>query len=220
MKTIIQNVACITILCSILPLNAQPALHRARVKIHLDDEFLKFADGLPGAMDARAFKECFDTRKQILALLHAPIIHEGRTLVALKELVIRELDYLKNNIAQDSSEWIALQYNLSIIKTEFFKVTSQLHEELMHKDMQRTQYIRLIGLFAEKTNRKETLLKNLGKVEERAILEKTSAHDFFIFLHDLKIFLESLMDSTPKARKAYRAYLSPDDQKIFDSFFE
>ena len=220
MKKIVERVVLsIILLVSVQLLRADDKQSHARTKIHLDDEFLKLADGLPGAMDARAFKECFDIRKHILVIMHIPLVYQDRILPTLKELAVREHSFLKNS-SPESPEFISLYQDLAALKILFFKSTHQLHEELMQKDMQRVQYMRLINIFAEKINRKDTLLKNLGKADEHAILEKTSAREFFIFLHDLKIFLESLMDSAPKARKAYRAYLSPDDQKVFDAFFE
>src|SRR3989338_991324 len=153
------------------------ALH-ARTKIYLDDNFLHMADGLPGVMDAMAFKECFDTRKHIITLMYTPLILQNHTLEPLKELVLKEIEYAKTG-KLESPEYQQLWHDLLLLKNEFFRITNDLHKELMEKELQQGEYLRLINLFFEKINRKDTLLKNLGKPNEYAILSAVSARDFF-----------------------------------------
>ena len=196
------------------------SLLQARTKVDLEDPVLHLVDGIPGAMDAASLKQCFDTWAVINNVQFKDTYTLGSEKLTFKDIVIREQQYKAKKLSTNSPEYKALLKTLSEVKELFASKTAHLLESAESNAAQEENNKKLVQLWIKKHNRTNSLLASWGTTEETELLEKADTKTFFVFLNDLKYFLEDLMYSCKKARTAFKnECLKQEDHAAFDKFF-
>lgn len=193
---------------------------QARTKLDLQDPLLQIVDGIPGAMDATAFKKCFDTWSIINDVQYKNRYQLNKIPTTLKNLVIKEQQYKKQGVLKTDSEYAQLLKTLATIKDDFSSKTTALLDQAKSNKKEEENNKKLIQLWIKKQKRTDSLLATWGSVDEKTLLSSADSKTFFIFLNDLKFFLEDLMYSCKKARTAFKKEcLKETDHASFEKFF-
>jgi hypothetical protein len=193
---------------------------QARTKMDLEDPILHLVDGIPGAMDAVSFKKCFDTWSVINNVQYKSTYSLDTLKTTLKDLVIKEQQYKKRGLLKIAPEYAQLLKTLIEIKQDFIKETSSLLNQAKSTPAEEENNRKLVALWIKKQKRTDSLLASWGTEEETALLKKADSKTFFVFLNDLKYFLEDLMYSCNKARALFKKEcLQESDYASFDKFF-
>ncbi|MFT6765498.1 MAG: hypothetical protein ACJAZS_000376 [Alteromonas naphthalenivorans] len=193
---------------------------KARVKMDLEDPILQLVDGVPGAMDAYSFKKCFDTWSVINNVQYKKPYAIDSITTTLKDLVIKEQKYIKLGTLKTDPDYAQLLTTLVEIKKDFITETTNLLDQAKSTDQEEENNRKLVALWIKKQKRTNSLLASWGTEEETALLEKADSKTFFVFLNDLKYFLEDLMYSCKKSRTMFKEEcLKKSDHASFDKFF-
>ncbi len=188
--------------------------------VKIEDPILQLVDGIPGAMDAVALKKCFDTWKVIDTIQYKKTYDLDGKQVTLRDLVVLEMKYKKENVAADTPEYKALEKTLKVVKVEFSKATQPLLKDVENDPVQKENNQKLVALYTKITKLVNSLLSSWGKADETELLAASDTKEFFIFLNHLKGFLRSLMYSCVKARTLFKKEcLKKEDHAAFDKFF-
>lgn len=210
-----KNLFFSIILLTSLSFNVQ-----ARTKLDLEDPLLRIVDGIPGAMDAVAFKQCFDTWSVINDVQYKNTYVSNEKSMTLKDVVIKEKQYKAQGILKTDSGYTQLLKTLEIIKDDFSAKTTALLEQAKSTPKEEENNKKLIQLWIKKQKRTDSLLATWGSVDEKTLLASADCKTFFVFLNDLKYFLEDLMFSCKKARTAFKQEcLKESDHDSFEKFF-
>ena len=198
--------------------------------ILLTDSAIGWIDGVHGAMDAEAIRDCLDVRRIINNIFHGEknlktgayeklYTLEGYSKrVSLNDLVHLELEYKSQNIPLTDERFVRLYSCLSQIKDYFLEKTHVLLEsanETMSVNM------RIVKEWTGKANRTNSHLLLWGTENEIEALRQLNAQDTKQFMLDLQNFMKDLMFSCPKARKAYAEEHidSPKKRTLFEALF-
>lgn len=206
----------------------------ARKKVHLNDPLLNLVDGVPGAMDAVTFKQCFDTWSVINNIQYKNQYDLEGKKITFKDLVVEEVAHKKNlaafatqagketavkTPADIAKKTTALQITLQKIKEDFKEKTAHLMLAGENPSAKATNQ-KLVKLWIKNNKRNDSLLNSWDTSNEHELLENADCKGFFVFLNDLKGFLEDMMYSCEKARKSFKEQcLKKDDYDSFDKFF-
>ena len=194
------------------------SLH-GRDKVHLNDPLLQLVDGMPGAMDAASFKKCFDSWGIINSVQYKDQYALLGKQTTFKDIVMKEYAFTKKGIAKDDAQYKALLATLAIIKKQFKTKMAALLTQAESETTKETNK-KLVNLWLKNHNKKDSILSSWGESNQDEILDKANAQKFFVFLNDLKHFLEDLMYSCKKARKSFKEQcLKESDYNAFEKFF-
>lgn len=192
---------------------------QSREKTDLNNPLLKIVDGVPGAMDAVSFKKCFDSWSVINNVQYKDLYTLLDKQITLKEAVMLEHSYKTKNVSTETAHYKALSATLVTIKKQFKDKMAPLLDQAESQSSKDTNR-KLVNLWLEQQNKTTSLLSSWGATDQDAQLQKTDAKAFFVFLNDLKYFLEDLMYSCKKARKQFKEQcLKESDYATFEKFF-
>lgn len=203
---------------------------QARKKVHLNDPLLHLVDGIAGAMDAVTFKQCFDTWTVINKIQYTNLYEFEEKKITFKDLVIEEVTHKKNLAAaainSDPKPSIDLHKKTEVLRTTLQKIKEHFKEKTAHLMMAgdnpsiKATNQKLVKLWIKNNKRHDSLLNSWDTTNEHELLQNADCKAFFVFLNDLKGFLEDMMYSCEKARKSFKEQcLKKEDYASFDKFF-
>ena len=136
------------------------------------------------------------------------------TKMTLKELVKKEHELTCQGVTKTDAQWIELTKAITLAKDDFnAKLKSLRKGDEKETDMQRNMKLKLISIFLKDQKRDGSLLANADKADEKEKMYAASGTEFFMFLNDLKHFLEDLTHSCTRAHAEYKELVKKAHEK-------